>query len=242
MACRAEEGRVGNSRAKTAGGWTPGIWDHVLWVGLRRWMSFLQCLAEVGLGLLCGSNWFPRESKANFSLAPRDTSTCGIENRGQHMMCEGLSFGRAIPTPEKEEIVVWEKRNLGDRNRQDHRSTSDLCGYRPRNQCLKGPCTCPQEEVLTAAVIVSQKVWFPAMDLDQWVLTSSSPRIPFIVSSYELPENPIIYIIAIVLKLHEPPNATTLNFLIIWRFSLVVGRCVISLGCLYIENWEGKAE
>lgn len=58
----------------------------MLWVGLRRWMSFLQCLAEAGLVLLFGSNWFPKESKANFSLAPRDTSTCGIGSKWQNMM------------------------------------------------------------------------------------------------------------------------------------------------------------
>ena len=43
----------------------------------------------------------------------------------------------------------------------------------------KEPCTCPQEEVINAAVKVSQKVRLPAVDLDQVrgldLLTTKNP-------------------------------------------------------------------
>ena len=60
-------------------------------------MSFLQCLAEAGLGLLCGSNLFPRESKANFSLAPRDTSTCGTERDDKTRHAEYSHLAQQFP-------------------------------------------------------------------------------------------------------------------------------------------------
>lgn len=202
-------------------GWTPEIWDHVLWVGLRRWMSFLQCLAEAGLGLLCGSNWFPRESKANFSLAPRDTNTCGIESRWQNTMCRGLSFGLAIPTPRKEDkengLLETQNRLYGTRETLMTgivRTRGLLPFSLVTDHETKAPrdaCTWPQEEDTNAAVIVSQKMWFPVSGSDQWGFTSLPPRIPFIMSPHGLPENPVIYI-TILSKFHEPHNATTLSY------------------------------
>lgn len=78
----------------------------------------------------------------------------------------------------------------------------------------KDLCTCPQEEVINAAVKLSQKVRLPAVDLDQWVWTSFPPRIPFIISPHGLPNNSNAYrdhpVRASLLQ--GPPDAATLNY------------------------------
>lgn len=67
---------------------------------------------------------------------------------------------------------------------------------------------------MNAAVIVSQKVGWPVMDPDQWVITSLPAKNPSHYFSTWIARKSYIYHhhpvkIAV---LHEPPNATTLSY------------------------------
>lgn len=84
------------------------------------------------------------------------------------MTCRGLSFGPATPTPEKEEKengLLGLKIGCGRKRQTLETGTTIIRGLHPFSlvtdhdtKAPKDPSTCPQEEVMDAAVRASQKV------------------------------------------------------------------------------------